>query len=555
MSSKKNQSIRPEMIYKLCGHNEAINSLSFSTNQQQLISCSSDHKLYLWDLKQKVKKANKLEGHKSPITEVAFSPSGSYMASASQDNTVRIWNNSKVDHYPSYAVRSHTACVRTVAFSPDSRFFVSGSDDKSVKQFLSHNRKFVKSYVGHKNWLKSVRVSHDSETIASGGYDKALKIWDLETGKLKQEFHDHKGVINAVRYLPDNNCLASCSEDKTIRIYDLRVSTLLQFYTGHHGAVNDISFHNSGHYMVSVSKDSYAKLWDLRNGRPMYKIEAHQDSVNCCQFAYRGDTFLTGGSDKGILGWEFDFSSGFGMAGDDEAMKSLNEVQVHDISQSNIHKDYSENKKTKIPSSIPKSRNVKSQIPKETEKALGALNSISNVNSSYKNQLMETKDLLMSYSGNQENVQSYKYDTNLEDRSTYDLNKNNAVSQIYPNNEYEKPVQARPNQPIIKLDPQINNNLDKIKDQLEAIFDNLKMMEGRISDNEHDVMKLCKFLRQDITLSQENLVATQLSTDIQSVAAQRHHMLNQNTVEKKLVTKEYLDTIDYRNANTLNRDN
>lgn len=133
MSAKKNQSIRPEMVFKLNGHNEAIQSLCFSTSQQQLVSCSSDHKLYLWDLKQKVKKPNKLEGHKSPITEVAFSPSGVYMASASLDNTVRIWSNSKSDHYPSYAVRSHTACVRSVAFSPDSRFFASGSDDKSVK--------------------------------------------------------------------------------------------------------------------------------------------------------------------------------------------------------------------------------------------------------------------------------------------------------------------------------------------------------------------------------------------------------------------------------------
>merc|ERR1712023_625521 len=100
-------------------------------------------------------------------------------------------------------------------------------------------------------------------------------------------------------------------------------------------------------------------------------------------------------------------------------------------------------------------------------------------------------------------MQSQKYDTNLEQRDSYDLSKNNAVSQYYPNNEYEKPAQARQNQPVIRLDPQINNNLDKIKDQLEAIFDNLKIMEGRISDNETDVMKLCRFLRQDITVTQE----------------------------------------------------
>ena len=319
----------------------------------------------------------------------------------------------------------------------------------------------MRSFVGHKNWLKSVRFSHDSETIATGGYDKSLKIWDLETGKMKQEFMDHKGVVNAVRYLPDNNCLASCSEDKTIRIYDLRISTLLQFYTGHYGAVNDISFHNSGHYMVSVSKDSYAKLWDLRNGRPMYKIEAHQDSVNCCQFAYRGDTFLTGGSDKGIIGWDYDFSASFEQP-EEEHYKSSHDFLSQEASQTNINHDFV------AKSQIPKSKHMKSTKKEEREIEKGPnMNSGVSGTNSYTDKLMETKDLLMSYSGNQENYQSMKYDSNAHKNSSLNLNQNNAVSQVYPSSDRlrERQVETRqcqPQQPIMQLDPQINNKCSNI---------------------------------------------------------------------------------------------
>ena len=69
--SQKTSALKPDMSYKLVGHNEPINSVAFSTNQAQIISSSNDQKLYLWNLK-KNKKPVKLSGHKSAITEVFF---------------------------------------------------------------------------------------------------------------------------------------------------------------------------------------------------------------------------------------------------------------------------------------------------------------------------------------------------------------------------------------------------------------------------------------------------------------------------------------------------
>lgn len=61
--------------------------------------------------------------------------------------------------------------------------------------------------------------------------------------------------------------------------------------------------------MISASKDSSVKVWDLRNGRALYRLEAHQGSVNSCSFSYNGDTFISGGTDKTLIGWEYDFSN------------------------------------------------------------------------------------------------------------------------------------------------------------------------------------------------------------------------------------------------------
>ena len=61
--------------------------------------------------------------------------------------------------------------------------------------------------------------------------------------------------------------------------------------------------------MISASKDSSVKIWDLRTGTALYKLEAHQGTVNCCSFSWDGDTFISGGSDKTLIGWEYDFST------------------------------------------------------------------------------------------------------------------------------------------------------------------------------------------------------------------------------------------------------
>src|SRR3990167_373501 len=213
MAASPAQNTQPELYRSLQGHNDGINTLSFNSNSKQLASASSDHHLYLWNLQAKNIQAKKLKGHAGAITEVAFSPSGSMIATASMDNTVRIWSNSPVDNYPSTVIRSHNGSVKSVGWSPDSRFIVSGADDKTVKIYnvdkhssQSATKKFVKSFLGHTNWVTTVRFGSNGRVVASGGTDRVVNLWDVESGSNIFEFRDHAAAIKAVRFLPESNC-------------------------------------------------------------------------------------------------------------------------------------------------------------------------------------------------------------------------------------------------------------------------------------------------------------------------------------------------------------
>lgn len=208
----------PVLYRSLQGHNDAIESICFNSNSQQMATVSGDSLLYLWNLQANNIQAKKLKGHSAAITEVAqfnqvaFSPSGQLIATASMDHTIRIWNNNSVENYPSTVIRSHGACVKTVSFSPDSRFFVSGSDDKTVKIFnvnsvnQSATKKFVKSFVGHNNWVSTARFNPTGRLIATGGTDRMVNLWDVESSQRIYNFQDHEGNINAVRFLPESHC-------------------------------------------------------------------------------------------------------------------------------------------------------------------------------------------------------------------------------------------------------------------------------------------------------------------------------------------------------------
>lgn len=62
----------PVLYRSLQGHNDAIESISFNTNSQQMATVSGDSLLYLWNLQANNIQAKKLKGHSAAITEVRF---------------------------------------------------------------------------------------------------------------------------------------------------------------------------------------------------------------------------------------------------------------------------------------------------------------------------------------------------------------------------------------------------------------------------------------------------------------------------------------------------
>ena len=302
---------QPEFAKLLKYHGDTIPMMVFNPNNKQLISCSFDKNILIWDLTN-LKKLPKIgRGHTSLINDIAMAPNGNFYATASSDKTIRIWSatddyTTAGKHIASYSLRFNETPVKAIDISCDSLLIATGADDKTVKLISVNDRKLQANLLGHSNWVKTVRFSRNALLVASGSDDKTLKLWDTYKKRLVHDFNsgEHKGAVNCVRFHPDNSCLATACFDGKIRLFDIRSKQLVQSYNDHVRPATCVSFHPSGNFLASTAYDNTIKIYDLRIGETLFTLNAHESAVMSCCFSNFGDYLATGGFDSTMVLWK-----------------------------------------------------------------------------------------------------------------------------------------------------------------------------------------------------------------------------------------------------------
>jgi hypothetical protein len=161
---------------------------------------------------------NRLEGHENYVNSISFSPDGKTLATGSSDKTIKLWN---LDGKEIRTLRGHDSYINSVSFSPDGKTLATGSSDETIKLWNLDTGKEIFTLQGHDSSINSVSFSIDGKTLATGSEDKTIKLWNLDTGKEIRTLRGHNGYVNSVSFSPDGRTLATGSEDKTIKLWNL----------------------------------------------------------------------------------------------------------------------------------------------------------------------------------------------------------------------------------------------------------------------------------------------------------------------------------------------
>jgi WD40 repeat protein len=202
----------------LTGHGNWVHSLTFSANNECLISSSSDSTIRVWDMNRRVT-IRVLKGHQGGVCSVSLTSDESRVVSAGNDKLILEWDLNA----PLPLFREHllTEPVLQVVFSADSRFFYTINENGSVS--IWDAKTFSKQH------SSSPELGPDSSIVLSPDGDHLIagtgsgEFWVLDAGDLQVVAHQRasSGQILPVGFSADGKSLVALESGNNISLWNV----------------------------------------------------------------------------------------------------------------------------------------------------------------------------------------------------------------------------------------------------------------------------------------------------------------------------------------------
>lgn len=327
----------------IAGHTEAVLSVVFSPDGQQLASGSGDTTVRLWDLHTQTPLFT-CTGHKNWVLCVAWSPDGKHLVSGSKSGEIQIWDP-RTGKASGNLLTGHKKWITGISWEPvhlrsPCRRFVTSSKDGDARIWDATLRKTVIILSGHTLAVTCVKWGGDG-VIYTGSQDCTIKVWETTQGKLIRELKGHGHWVNSLalsteyvlrtgafdhthknysspeemqeaaleRYnkmkgiSPER--LVSGSDDFTMFLWEPSVGKHPKTrMTGHQQLVNHVYFSPDGLWIASASFDKSVKLWNGITGKFVTAFRGHVGPVYQISWSADSRLLLSGSKDSTLKVWD-----------------------------------------------------------------------------------------------------------------------------------------------------------------------------------------------------------------------------------------------------------
>ncbi|KAG2737597.1 WD40 repeat-like protein [Suillus brevipes Sb2] len=298
-STSKTPAITPRQTMR--GHIGTVRHVVHLPSGRQIITCSLDASLRLWDLKSGTQIGEDWRDENSGGWYMALSPNGEIVASGCIDGKVILWDIETRKVIARWT--GHTDVVEALCWSADGERVASGSWDGTASVWDVKTGNNILTIKTRHKWVHAVTYSPDSSKLATGGRDEhAVKIWDAKTGELLNTLK-HGNTVRSLAWTSDGKKLISGSY-RLIRIFDTATWQQIAVLEGHTFFVDAISLSSDNRLLASASSDKTARLWNLDTNLPVGPPLRHENILLTAALAPDGKVLATGCENHNAYTWD-----------------------------------------------------------------------------------------------------------------------------------------------------------------------------------------------------------------------------------------------------------
>lgn len=158
-------------------------------------------------------------GHSGPVYACAVSPDYQNLLSCSEDSTVRLWNLELSANLMAY--RGHSGPVWDVAYAPLAPYFATASHDRTARLWSVERAAPLRIMAGHLSDVDAVCFHDNSHYLGTASVDKSVRLWELRAAPCVRVLSAHTGPVHALAFSPCGQYLSSAGADGVVIVWDI----------------------------------------------------------------------------------------------------------------------------------------------------------------------------------------------------------------------------------------------------------------------------------------------------------------------------------------------
>lgn len=249
--------------HRLCGHQKPVSQVSWSPDDQQLITCGAEETVRRWD----VFSGECLQTYEKagiPVVSCAWSPNGKSIFAGLSDRSICMWdlNGNEIDWWKG----QKTLKISDLEITSNGRQIISMCRETAI--LLLDRETKEEKFIEEDQMITSFSLSNDSKLLLVNLLNQEIHLWTIDGDiKLLAKYKGHKRsrfVIRSCFGGLDQSFIASGSEDSQVYIWHRGSGQLVDILPGHSGAVNCVSWNPvDPHMLASASDDRTIRIWGL----------------------------------------------------------------------------------------------------------------------------------------------------------------------------------------------------------------------------------------------------------------------------------------------------